>query len=115
MISGCAGCGVHESHPRWHGAVFVCHNEREPGARRASCGLQAGAELRGWLRDRLRAEGLKGRILCTRSGCLDVCSGRGVTVALVPAGGERPVELLVVDVSDRERLWERVRSTLLDD
>lgn len=93
------------------GAVLVCANEREPGAKKPSCGLERGSELRQWLKDRIKAEGLKGEILSVRTGCLGVCSALGVTVAICPADGQRRV--FVVDpVNDREDLWALARSVM---
>lgn len=47
-------------------------------------------------------------MLTSRSGCLDICSGKGTTVALMHADG-RPREVYVVrDPEDREELLRRV-------
>lgn len=94
--------------PGWLGAVLICHNEREPTALRPSCGGNNGAELRGWLRDRLKRAGFHRQVLCTRSGCLDVCSGKGVTVALLHTDGARREVIVVEDQDDCEALWRRV-------
>lgn len=94
--------------PTWRLAVLVCHNQRDSGSDRPSCGGVAGAPLRAWLRDRARAEGLRSAVLVARSGCLDVCSGRGTTVALLAADGA-PRRVLVVREGEREALWDLVR------
>lgn len=99
---------VREVDPRWRGAVFICHNERPAGASRPSCGAGGGVSLRAWVRDRLGERGWRREVLVSRSGCLDVCSGQGTTVALMHADG-RPREVFVVrDPEDRELLLERI-------
>lgn len=99
---------MREVDPRWRGAVFICHNERPDGARRPSCGEKGGLSLRAWLRDRLGERGLRREVLCSRSGCLDVCSGEGTTVALVHADGRPPEVLVIREPDDREALLDRV-------
>lgn len=100
---------MREVDPRWRGAVFICHNERPDGAKRPSCGEKGGLSLRAWLRDRLGERGHRREVLCSRSGCLDVCSGQGTTVALLHAGdGRREVFVVRDDPEDREALLERV-------
>jgi hypothetical protein len=95
------------------GAVLVCGNEREPGAKKPSCGLARATELRQWLKVQLVAEGLKGEVIAVRTGCLGVCSALGVTVAICPAeDGERRV--FVVDpVADRAEIWAMAKHLLL--
>ena len=100
--------------PSWTaGCVLVCGNDRGPDAPKPSCGRQGGAELRDWLKDRIRERGLKGRVLSSRTSCLGVCSAKGVTVDIVPGpGGER--RMLVLDAtSEREALWTQVEACLL--
>src|SRR5687767_865992 len=94
------------------GAVLVCTNEREPGAKKPSCGLERGSELRQWLKDQIKAEGLKGEIISVRTSCLGVCSALGVTVSICPTeGGERT---FVIDpVAERDALWATAKAILL--
>lgn len=95
--------------PWKHGVVLVCMNERAPGAGKPSCGRARGTELKGWLKDALRAEGGAGaecRVL--NSTCLDLCPDNGVAVTILPGD-----EILVVDPErDREALKERVQKQL---
>lgn len=91
--------------PTWQTLVAVCTHQRPEGADRACCGA-AGQELRNWLKDRVRAEGLKGVVLATQSGCQDVCSPRGVTVTLRGAAAAHSV--IVEGTEDREALWQAV-------
>jgi hypothetical protein len=97
------------------GVVLVCGNQRAPDADKPSCGLERGTALRGWLKDRIKAEGLKGKILSSRTTCLGVCSARGVTVDIVPTPGHGERRMLLVDPeADREALWAQVKACLLD-
>ena len=102
--------------PHWKaGVVLVCGNERGPGADKPSCGLERATELRGWLKDRIKKEGLKGEILASRTTSLGVCSALGVTVEIVPIRGAGERVTLVVDpVQEREELWRAVRAVILD-
>ena len=99
----------------WSACVLVCTHEREPETGRASCGLARGTELRTWLKARAKDAGLKGRILTAKSGCLDVCSPLGVTVAAIPpSGSDRPRRMwIAADDTDREQLFGAVRDALL--
>lgn len=97
------------------GVVLVCGNERPPGAEKPSCGHERGTALRVWLKDRIKAEGLKGEILSSRTTCLGVCSALGVTVEIVPIRGDGERVTLVVDPeADREELWDAVKTVLVD-
>jgi len=101
--------------PTWHGAAFICTHEREADSGKSWCGRERGTELREWIKDRRKAEGLKGQILVVKTGCLGVCSKRGVTVAIMPSGDRRlERQVLVFSAGDsREALWARIRTGLL--
>lgn len=98
----------------WKGAVFVCTHDRDPETGRACCGTEAGTELRTWLKARMKQAGLKGTILTAKSGCLDVCSPLGVTLAAVPEpGSDRPRAMWVFEPGDdREALFAQVCEAL---
>ncbi|MEZ4318017.1 MAG: hypothetical protein R3F61_10955 [Myxococcota bacterium] len=96
---------MEEVDPTWSVAVVVCGNERAAGSSRGCCGRERGRELRMWLRDRARAEGIRSALVVHLGGCMDVC-GAGTTVALHGRGGDRRV--LVVEPDDREALWHEV-------
>jgi len=103
---------IREVDAKWTDCVMVCANERDPELGRAYCGASEGSELRQWLKDRVRAEGLRGKMLAVKTGCLGICADRGVTVAIVPEGKRR--ELVVFpNECDREQLWETIASILL--
>jgi hypothetical protein len=90
---------------------MVCANERDPALGRAYCGASEGSELRRWLKDRVRAEGLRGSVLALKTGCLGICSDFGVTVAIIPVG--KPREIVVFPSEcDREELWTTITGIL---
>lgn len=98
----------------WKAAVFVCSHDRDPDTGRACCGTAAGEDLRNWLKARAKQEGLKGKVLTAKSGCLDVCSPQGVTVAAIPAAGsagERQMWVVSPD-DDREAVFSQVCAAL---
>ncbi len=96
------------------GAVLVCGHERPEGSDKPSCGAARGAELRDWLKERIREAGLKGEILSARTTCLGICSALGHTVDLVPVGGGAHKTLLLDPATEKEALWAEVKATLLD-
>lgn len=71
--------------------------------------MEAGRELRQWLRDRARAEGVRAQLVVHAGGCMDVC-GKGTTVAILRPDGRR---VMVVGPGDREALWAAIREALL--
>jgi predicted metal-binding protein len=97
--------------PGWSVAVVVCANQRAPAHRRGSCGREAGQALRHWLRDRARAEGVRGDVVVHAGGCMDVC-GSGTTVAVHAAGQPRRVFVVGSADVDREGLWQRVAEAI---
>lgn len=99
--------------PSWkRGVVLVCTHERPAGAEKPSCGTARGSELRQWLKDRIKSEGLKGEILAAKTSCLGICSALGHTVEIVEVGGERQT-LLLDPATEREALWHQVKAVLL--
>jgi len=107
--------------PKWRERiVFICSLDRacsgkkSVGFTKPSCGPKGSTELRGWLKDRLKAEGLWKRVRVTTASCLDVCSGKGVTVTIQGKSGEGDV--LIVDVSnDKEELYRRIIEGMSDE
>ncbi|TNE91751.1 MAG: (2Fe-2S) ferredoxin domain-containing protein [Deltaproteobacteria bacterium] len=106
---------MREVNPKWQaGCVLVCAHDRPPGAEKNSCGEAVGSELRDWLKARLKADGLKGPVLCAKSSCLGICPARGTTIAVLPAPGtgmERRV--FVADPEEpRESVYQQVLACL---
>lgn len=100
---------------KWReGCILVCTHQRPPEASKASCGEESGMQLRDSLKARLKERGLKGPVLCTRSGCLGVCPLRGTTIAAIPAPGsglERKVFVVAPD-DDVDAVLERLLACL---
>ncbi len=65
--------------------VFICTNQRAPGAPRRSCGEAHGMDIVDAFRTKLKALKLPVRIRAQRAGCLDICDF-GQTVAVYPEG-----------------------------
>jgi predicted metal-binding protein len=82
---------VIEVDPEWQVAVLVCTNSRDPATGKTSCGAARGAALADAVKDLRTAAGQKGRVLVSKTGCLGVCSPRGVTVCAARAEGPRQV------------------------
>jgi hypothetical protein len=102
-------------HPRTTSFVLVCANERAPDAPKASCGKARGEELKDWLKERLAAEGLKGKARAIKTGCLDVCNKAGVAVTLTSASGGPGRSWVVDPVTDREQLFQELKQLLLQE
>ncbi len=69
--------------PRPERHLLICSNNRGPGHPRGSCGDKGGEKLVGAMKDLLRENGLKERVLVSRTGCLKHCS-LGVTAVVYP-------------------------------
>jgi (2Fe-2S) ferredoxin len=64
--------------------VFCCTNERAPGHPRGCCKAGGSERLRGYLKDRAKALGLKD-VRINAAGCLDRCE-LGPTMVIYPEG-----------------------------
>lgn len=67
--------------------IFICTNQRAPGAARRSCGEAHGMEIVDAFKEKLKnvAFPVGVRVRAQRSGCLDICDF-GQTVAVYPDG-----------------------------
>lgn len=65
--------------------VFVCINQRAPGAARKSCGEAHGLTLIDGLKKELSKRGIKEKIRIQKAGCLDICDF-GPTLVIYPQG-----------------------------
>jgi predicted metal-binding protein len=107
--------------PRWsERIVFICSFDRacsgksSGGISKSSCGPKGADELRGWLKERLKSEGLWKRVRVTTASCLDVCSEKGVTVTIQGRSGEGDVR--IVDASEeREDLYRAIIQGMKDE
>lgn len=66
--------------------LVVCTNARDPATGKASCGMNGAEALLGQLKKTVKERGLKGRVVATKSGCLDICPDRGCIVGFHPEG-----------------------------
>lgn len=69
--------------PSFERHVFVCINERAPGAERGCCKERGGVKVRDTFKKQLAGAGLLGRVRANKAGCLDFCE-QGVTVVVYP-------------------------------
>ncbi len=66
-------------------------------------------QLRGWLKDRLKSEGLWGPIRATGTTCLDVCAKGRVTVLIDPIASGGQQRCMVFDALEgREAVYETI-------
>src|SRR6476659_10805017 len=63
--------------------ILVCTNEREPEAKKPSCGPRGAMDVYHRFKDRVKELGIRDRVMVTRTGCLKHCS-QGITVAVWP-------------------------------
>jgi len=69
--------------PEFDRHIFVCTNQREPGAARPSCSPDGKGQLHGLLKDKVRAAKLPGVLRVNKSGCLEQCE-HGQTIVVYP-------------------------------
>lgn len=65
--------------------IFICVNQREPGAARRSCGEAHGLEIVDAFKKKLKELKLPIKLRAQKAGCLDICDF-GQTVAIYPDG-----------------------------
>lgn len=101
--------------PKWvDRIVFICALDRASkdkgkggGSQKPSCGPQGANELRGWLKQRLKEDGLWKRVRVTTTSCLDLCSGRGVSLTIQGRSGDGDLRI-VNAFEDREELYSEI-------
>jgi (2Fe-2S) ferredoxin len=72
--------------PKFTAHLFVCTNDRGPGAKRTSCCQKNSDELRDKVKAACREKGFpKGSVRINAAGCLDQCE-RGIAAVLYPSG-----------------------------
>ncbi len=108
-----------DAKPMWQrGGVAVicekCTKERFVEDFPERAGDERLSNVKGYLKDRLRAEGRWGPIRVVTSSCLDVCARGGLTVLLDPLGDpEKQARCIVVDALDgREALYDAIVDAL---
>ncbi len=86
--------------------LFVCTNDRGPGAKRESCCPKGAQELRDKVKSLCKEKGLKG-VRINSAGCLDRCE-QGITAVLYPKGEW----FLNLKPGDEEKLVQAVAAAL---
>ncbi len=66
--------------------MLVCTNSRDPLTGKPSCGMNGSGGLRERLKVAVKERGLKGIVMVTMTGCMDVCPTDGCVVAFYPEG-----------------------------
>ena len=69
--------------PKFDRHIFVCTNQREPGAARPSCSPDGKGELHKLLKDKLKAAKVPGVLRINKAGCLEQCE-HGPTIVVYP-------------------------------
>ncbi len=104
--------------PKWSdsGLVLVCERctkERIPEEDPDKSAEIGDFHLRNWLKDRLKADGLWGKIRAVNTSCMDVCARRNVTVVIDPKTEGQEAQAFIVDpVADKELLYQEIVSRL---
>ncbi|MEA2693143.1 MAG: hypothetical protein QOJ16_2530 [Acidobacteriota bacterium] len=95
--------------------ILVCTNEREPDARKPSCGPRGAIDVYHRFKDRVKELGIRDQVMVVRTGCLKHCS-QGITVAVWPYNlwyrrvtVDDVEEILEVSVLGEGREVERLR------
>ena len=91
---------------RYERIVFVCTNEGRADDPKARCGKQGGQELLDSLKQRASAEGMKGRVRITRSGCLDLCARGCAALAVGGPQPDREAWFVHLTPADADRLFD---------
>jgi (2Fe-2S) ferredoxin len=71
--------------PKFERHIFVCGNQRAAAHPRGCCDPEGGAELQLAFKQKLAAQGLKGRARANQAGCLDQCE-HGPNIVVYPEG-----------------------------
>lgn len=69
--------------PRPERHLLICSNNRGPAHPRGSCGEKGSEGFVGLMKDLIRENGLRERVIVSRTGCLKHCS-LGVTAVVYP-------------------------------
>jgi (2Fe-2S) ferredoxin len=65
--------------------IFICVNQRQPGAKRRSCGEAHGLQLVDAFKQKLKELDLPVKLRAQKAGCLDICDF-GPTLVIYPEG-----------------------------
>jgi (2Fe-2S) ferredoxin len=81
--------------------IFICVNQRAPGAARRSCGDAHGMEIVDAFKKKLKEKSLPIKLRAQKAGCLDICD-YGQTIVVYPEG----VFYVGVELSDVDEIIE---------
>ncbi len=107
--------------PKWRasGLVLVCERcskERIPEEDPDKAAEIGDFHLRDWLKERLKQDGLWGKIRAINTSCMDVCARRHVTVAIDSQRRGATAQIYIVDpIKDRDELYRTIVSELGED
>ena len=100
--------------PKWSqsGLVLVCERctkERIPEEDPDKAAEIGDFHLRDWLKERLKADGLWGKVRAINTSCMDVCVRRHVTLVIDPKVEGKDAQAFIVDpVADREAVYAEI-------
>ncbi|MSQ01800.1 MAG: (2Fe-2S) ferredoxin domain-containing protein [Myxococcales bacterium] len=64
--------------------LLVCTNARDPSTGKSSCGQNGAQPILEYLKKTVKERGLKGKVIVTKTGCLDICPDDGCIVGFQP-------------------------------
>lgn len=82
--------------------IFVCINERAPGALRKSCGKESGTAIATRFKELIKENKLRTKVRAQRSSCFDICE-QGPIAVVYPEG----VFYKGIDLSDVDEIFEQ--------
>lgn len=85
--------------------VLVCTNDRPND--QVCCKKVGGNEFHLALKQRIKDNNLRARLVATRTGCLGFCNNVGCTVT-IHRKGEEPEWLTECSQADFETIWEKI-------
>jgi (2Fe-2S) ferredoxin len=82
--------------------IFVCINERAPGAPRQCCGEETGTAIAKRFKELIQVNKLRMKVRAQRSSCFDICE-QGPVVVVYPEG----IFYKGIRVSDVDEIFEQ--------
>ncbi len=64
--------------------LLICTNARDPSTGKSSCGQNGAQPILEYLKKTVKERGLKGKVIVTKTGCLDICPEHGCIVGFQP-------------------------------
>jgi (2Fe-2S) ferredoxin len=82
--------------------IFVCINERTPGAPRQSCGEENGMKIAKRFKELIKEHKVRLKVRAQRSSCFDICE-QGPIVVVYPEG----IFYKGINANDVDEIFER--------